>query len=138
METIKLNDVEYVKKEDYDKIVENNGRDSKIIDPANVIMMVNVTEDADNFYANNWTFPDKKTEAYLEIVEKEVISVYQEGVRMVRISYDYFKKAERIIKLWQDGKLRVSVKEKNFPVLLHNGQGLGFILAPRIEEEDLQ
>lgn len=112
-----------------------------VTEPANVMGIVKLTEKDDNFLVgvNDWVFPKKNIlTLFVEIGDKQGrILGFLNNEKYVSISEDMYKVALKTYNAFtQSSKkyLEVFAFKKDSPVLICNGEGVGFILAPRIED----
>lgn len=123
--------------------------ETHIPEKCNVMAITKVVEKDDYYQAfignhEDWKFPkENKCELY-EKLNDEVILCHVNNEKWVRISKDYYNKARKISQLFLECGVEVYAKKKNSPVLIKSedliyfpsDMTLGFILAPRIEDED--
>ena len=87
---IKINDKVYVLKEEYEKfksVIEQ--QDFKILEPCNVMGIVQVTEEGDNFKISlkNWEYPkENKCKVLQDLNNKDKIECYIKSERYAVIS----------------------------------------------------
>jgi len=142
MEEIKINDKEYILKKEYDKLKSPEVKDFKIIEPCNVMCIVQVTEEKENFKVSvkDWEFPkENKCKVLQDLNNKDQIELFVKDERMGKITTEFYEQAQKVTKLWNKANKReefnVYVMDKDMPVLLTDGSTLGFVLAPRINED---
>lgn len=141
MTEVKIDGKDYVPKAEYDALKAQLGEkkaDFVILEVCNVMGIVKVTEDDESITTSNgWKFPKANCcNLIVDLDDTERISCEISKERWVMISRNFYEQATKVFQAWGGDKLKVYAKEKNTPVLLCNGEGLGFILAPRIEQED--
>jgi hypothetical protein len=134
-DVINLNGVEYIKKEEYDKI---KGNRFWIPDPCNCMAIVKVSIESESYDTSSFKpFPkENECDLIMNLKEPDVIDLYIKGQKMSRISTEFYNMANKTFKAFGcSGKLKVYAYEKDAPCLLCDGEGLGFIIAPRIEQD---
>ena len=124
-----------------EKVIELNERDFSSIDPSNVMAMVTkknlIEEKIIRLFNMEFLGDNRDIRLMYDLLHAgEVIEVWKGNDIWCKISKDYYDNAINIINRWK-GKPQVNVnKDKDKPVLINNGEDLGFILAPRVEQGD--
>ncbi len=142
MEIIKLNGKEYISKEEYDKLNSKKEKeDFSIVEPCNVMAIVRVTEEGKNYKTSlkNLEFPKaNKCKVFQDLNNKEQLELFVKNERFGKITTEFYEQAVEVTKLWNNlnkSEISVYAKEKDNVVLITDGSSLGFILAPRINED---
>lgn len=145
MKTIKINDVDYVPKKEYDKLskmvdIEEDPKDFYPLDPAYIMLIGKVHEKDDKlkfkFLPAEYIKDNSNIKILLDVSgDQQVLTIEKDGKYHGRISKEYYDKAIKIIDLWErDAELHVQ-KKPHQPVLI-KGDDLGFMLAPRVETDE--
>lgn len=147
MKITKIDDKEYVPKEDYDKLKEEKSLDIKSSDfychePSNVMLMGKIDNvDAEKFKLKFVDMEFVAVNTNITVLfdiqgDGETLDIMRDGKKWSRISKLYYDKAKKIINEWAGNCVDIHVQEKkNLPVMIR-GEDLAFILAPRVEDED--
>lgn len=156
IETITLNGKKYVSKKKYDKLEKDfkeitpEFKENRFIvtDPSNVMGIVKVEEEDDKLIVflgkETWEFPkSNRCDLWQHLDSKEQygesIVCKVDGEKWCRISSDLYEQAGKTSEAFGGGKdLTVYAKDKNSPVLITTTSNLGFVIAPRVDSEDLE
>lgn len=119
-------------------------KDFLLIDPANVMAMGKIQNyDNDNeplHLVIDFERYNKDLKCYSDIKKNETIIIYKNGRFHGKYSKEYYNLAKKVSNAWSNGKIEFYVSKNINEPLLMACDDLGFVLAPRItnEEEDFQ
>ncbi len=110
-----------------------------LLDPANVMAMGKIQnfEDEEKPLHLKLDFERDNTnvKVYLDIVEGETFTVWKENKIWGKYSKEYYDQALEVAKAWKQEDIKFYIhKKKNQPILMACDD-LGFLLAPRVDDE---
>lgn len=141
---MKINDVEYIEKSEYDKLkeeVQKKETDLLIRDVMNIsaIGFVQNVEDEGKPYHLVFDFLRDECELWCDLQNEERIFIRKAGDNENKavISKEFYETAVKTIRSFVNGaspRIRIQA-EKNKAILVHNDT-FGIIIAPRIESDE--